>query len=223
MKQFLKNNALILSIYFAVIFTAIYFLLNFDKTTIHIYLNQMVGNKWLDTFFFYITYFGDGRVAPFLIILIFLYNVRLGICATFSVIIATSFSSILKHYFFDEVFRPGFVFEWFNHTPIKYVKNQFLHIGNSFPSGHSTQVFAIFMCLVFYAKNNFLKFIFLSIALLTAFSRTYLSQHWLVDITVGSIIGCTVSFLFYYLLILRNKFIKLNKSLLKTGASSLEK
>jgi len=214
LKQFLKNNAFIFSFYFAVIFTAVYFLLSYDKTSIHIYLNQYVGNKFIDTFFYYVTYFGDGRVAPFLILIIFAINIRLGICATLSLLIATAFSSILKHYFFEEVYRPAFVFEWYNHTPIKYITNQHMHIGNSFPSGHSTQVFAIFMCLVFFFKNNFLKFLCLSIALLTAFSRTYLSQHWLVDITVGSLIGGGFSFLFYYILILKNKLSKLNKPLL---------
>ncbi len=214
MKQFLKNNAFIFSFYFALIFTAIYFLLNYDKTVIHIYLNQFVGYKFIDFFFFYMTYFGDGRIAPILIILILLYNIRLGIYVTTSLILATSFSSILKHYFFNDVYRPSFVFEWYNHTPITYIKDEFLYIANSFPSGHSTQVFSIFMCLIFFTKNNFLKFLFFSVAVLTAISRTYLSQHWLVDITVGSIIGTGFSIVFYYVFIIKNKLSKLNKPLL---------
>ncbi len=217
MRSFLKNNAIILTIYFAVIFTAIIFLLRYDKTTIHIYINQFVGNKLLDTFFYYITYLGDGIVAPFLILLFLAYNIRLGIYTTCSILGAIIVSSLLKHYFYTDVFRPAFVFEWFNHTPIKYVTNLKMFNGNSFPSGHSTQVFAIFMCLVFYTKNNFLKLLFLVIALLTAFSRTYLSQHWLVDITVGSAIGTGFSVLFYYLFIIKNKLKALNKPLFKNN------
>ena len=215
MTSFFKNNLLIFLVYFALIGTSIFFLLNFDKTTIHIYINQFVGNVVIDTFFCYITYLGDGTVAPFLILIILFYNIRLGIYATCSVLGAIIVSSILKHYFYTDVFRPAFVFEWFNHTPIKYVANLKMYNGNSFPSGHSTQVFAIFMCLVFYTKNNLLKFLFFTIALLTAFSRTYLSQHWLVDITAGSIIGTAFSFVFYYYFIFKNKLSNLNKPLIK--------
>jgi membrane-associated phospholipid phosphatase len=214
LKTFLKNNAFIFSIYFAVIFVATYFLLSYDKVTIHTYLNQFVGIKLVDTFFFYITYFGDGRLVPFIILLVMLYNIRLGICVTISVIVATSFSSILKHYFYEEVFRPAFVFEWYIHKPLKYVDNEFMNYSNSFPSGHSTQVFSMFMCLVYVAKNNSLKLLFLSISLLTAFSRTYLSQHWLVDITFGSLIGTAFSFFFYYIFVLKNNLSKQNKSLI---------
>lgn len=215
MKYFLKNNALILLIYIAVIFTSIYFLLSYDKSTIHIYINQIVGNKIIDTFFFYITYLGDGTVAPILVVLIIVYNIRLGIYTAVSVILSTLTSTLLKFCFYDEIMRPAFVFKWYNHSPIKYVVGEHMHIHNSFPSGHSTQVFAIFMCLVFFSNNNSIKLLFFLLALLTAFSRTYLSQHWLVDIIVGSIIGTSFSLLFYYIFIYKNKLGKLNKPLLK--------
>lgn len=214
MKQFLRNNKFVLSFYFLVVFTSICFLLAFDKTTIHVYLNQFVGNKLIDSFFFYVTYFGDGRIAPVVILVILVFNLRLGLCALLSLLAATGLSSVLKYCFFENVYRPGFVFEWYNHTPLKYVEDVSLNIGYSFPSGHSTQVFSIFMCLVFFTKNNVFKFIFLLLSLLTAFSRTYLSQHWLVDITAGSLIGTFFSFLFFYLLVVNNKLSKLNKSLI---------
>ena len=215
MKHFFKNNAFIFLIYFAVIFTAIYFLLSYDKSTIHIYINQLVGNKIIDAVFFYITYLGDGAVAPIIVALILVYNIRLGIYAAVSVIAATLVSTLLKFCFYDEIMRPAFIFKWYNHTPIKYVVGEHMHIHNSFPSGHSTQAFAIFMCLVFFTKNNYIKLLFFILALLTAFSRTYLSQHWLVDITVGSIIGTSFSLVFYYIFLYKKKLSKLNKPLFK--------
>ena len=215
MNSFFKNNALVLIIYIVVLFTAICFLLSYDKSTIHIYINQLVGNKIIDTLFFYITYLGDGTVAPILVVLVLVGNIRLGIYTAVSVITATLVSTLLKFCFYDEIMRPAFIFKWYNHTPLKYVVGEHMHIHNSFPSGHSTQAFAIFMCLVFFTKNNYLKFLFFVLAILTAFSRTYLSQHWLVDVTVGSIIGTGFSMVFYYIFIYKNKLSKLNKPLFK--------
>jgi len=86
-----------------------------------------------------------------------------------------------------------------------------LHIHNSFPSGHATQAFAIFMCLVYVVKNPYLKFGIFSIALLTAVSRVYISQHWLADITAGSFIGTLFSIIYYFVFIFKNKFPHLNR------------
>lgn len=201
--------------YFILIIIATYFLLQFDKLDIHVYINKLVGNNFINTFFYYITYLGDGLVAPFLILIILLYNFRLGITSAFTLLISTGVTNLLKFTIYDDVKRPWYIFQWISNKKITYVPNLDMHLFNSFPSGHSTQVFAIFMCLSFFSKNYFLKIIFFLIALLAAFSRTYLSQHWLVDITVGSIIGFVFATLFYYFIIEKNKLLKLNRGIIK--------
>jgi membrane-associated phospholipid phosphatase len=211
-KAFLKNNFWVLFIYLIVLGTALFFVFNYEKTAIHIYINQCVGNSFFNAFFYYITYLGDGTVAVFMLLLILLYNVRLGISTTFSFLTATLFATFLKYFFFDDVNRPYFIFQWIKHYDLKYVEGVQLNIHNSFPSGHATQAFAVFMCLVFASKNQSVKLLFLLLALLTSFSRVYLSQHWLIDVTVGSMIGMAFAMLFEYLVIYRNKFEKLNKS-----------
>lgn len=211
-KTFFKNNFWVLLIYALLLSTALFFILNFEKVSINVYLNQLVGNPFVNGFFYWITYLGDGNVAIILLILILLYNIRLGICATFSFLTAALVSNSLKYFFFDDVNRPAYIYRYIKSYPIKYVDGLDLHIHNSFPSGHATQAFAIFMCLVFATTNSYLKFSFFIIAFLTAFSRVYLSQHWLVDITVGSMIGFSFSLLYDYLIIHRNKLLKLNKS-----------
>ncbi|MCW3078268.1 MAG: rane-associated phospholipid phosphatase [Bacteroidetes bacterium] len=219
MKHFFKNNWYILTMYLLCLCFSAYFILSYGKIAVHIYLNQLVGNSVTDSFFYYLTYLGDGRIMPFLIIIILLYNVRLGIYTAVTFFCAIIITTILKNYFYDEVMRPFHVFQWTVHTPLNYVNKDDLYIHNSFPSGHATQAFAIFMCLVFYSKRAEVKLLFFALALFTAFSRVYLSQHWLVDITVGSLIGTLCSILFYYVFIEKNALLNFNKSFLKINKS----
>ncbi len=219
MKELLKKNKVVVGFYVLVLLILFYFLCNFGKVQIHIYLNQLVGNKLIDNLFFYITYLGDGAVAPILLMMVLFYNVRLGICCTASFITAALASIILKYCFYDDVMRPWFVFQWFVKTPITYVDTSTLNIHYSFPSGHATQAFAVFICLALMTSKNLNKLLFLSLALLTAFSRVYLSQHWLVDITVGSIIGTVTAIVLFYFIVEKDSLPKLNVPLLKLKKS----
>lgn len=220
LKGFLKNNFLVLFIYLIAISISIGFLLNYEKTDIHYYLNQYVGNKYLNIFFYYITYLGDGNVAVFILLAILIYNVRLGIYTTVTFLSASLCAIALKRLFFSHVDRPSRIFKHFDPRDLTLVDGveQFIH--NSFPSGHATQAFAIFMCLIFAVKNPFYKLLFFFIAFFTALSRVYLSQHWLNDITAGSIIGVFFSILFYYLLISRNKLQQFDKPLYRLKKST---
>lgn len=213
MKVFFKNNALVLSLFAISMITSCYYLFTVPKHTIHLNINQYVGNYVIDNFFYYITYLGDGLIAVFLLLFVLFYNVRLGIYSTISFLSASLFSIGLKHLFFDDENRPFFIFNFIDKHPLKLVDGVHEYIHNSFPSGHATQAFSIFMCLIYFTKNQALKFSFLLIALLTAFSRVYISQHWLIDITVGSFIGFSFSLVYYFIFVHQNKLQNLNKSI----------
>jgi membrane-associated phospholipid phosphatase len=215
LKSFLKNNFPVLTLYLALVSVALYYAGTYGKVAVHSYINNYVGNPFWDTFFFYMTYLGDGLVLPFLFLGILFYNLRTGIYATISFFTATIITSILKYKFYDDVDRPSHVFDWTIHKPLHYVEGTDLHIHNSFPSGHSTQVFAIFMCLIFTSTKQSYKILFFLLALISGFSRVYLSQHWLIDITAGSLIGTGSSLIYYYVFIGRDRFTRINKPLLK--------
>ncbi len=204
-----------LGIYLLLLSCVLYFIFTYQKVGINLYVNQFVGNYYLNSFFYYITYLGDGTVAVFILLVILLTNIRLGICATSSFLSSVIVSNSLKYFFFDDVNRPYFIFQYIERQhQLNYVEGVDLYLHNSFPSGHATQAFAILMCLAFASKKHSFKFLFLVLAVLTSFSRVYLSQHWLVDITAGSMIGMFFSIVYEYLFIHKNKFEKLNKSVL---------
>jgi membrane-associated phospholipid phosphatase len=57
------------------------------------------------------------------------------------------------------------------------------------------------------------KFCWFILALLAAFSRTYLSQHWLVDIYFGSLIGFSFSVFFYFMFYIKPYSTALNHNM----------
>jgi membrane-associated phospholipid phosphatase len=211
MKYFFKNNAGLLLLYLIVLCVSVYFIFSQDRDELHLFINHFVGNRFLNLFFYYITYIGDGRFAAFLLLIIFFLNVRNGIWCTASFLLSALLAALLKYAFFDDWNRPHFNFQYINRQELNVVEGIHLYIHNSFPSGHATQAFAILMCLAFSTSNQPAKFLLFFIALITAFSRVYLSQHWLHDITAGSFLGFLCSFGLYFVFVGKQKFDRLNR------------
>lgn len=193
---------------------ASYYLLNYEKTQIHLKINSLVGIPIVDFFFKYITYLGDGIFAAIASLIVMFFNVKKGVFVLLSYIVSGLITSYLKNYCFDSN-RPHFVFaHFYSDVVVKYVEGINLMALNSFPSGHATSAFAVFTSLALISSRQIYKVIFLFLAIIAAFSRTYLSQHWLVDITVGSIIGVLFSLLFYAIFMRETILPRLNKPLL---------
>jgi membrane-associated phospholipid phosphatase len=198
LKEFIKHNRFFYGFYLLVILVSAYYLLNYDKLMLHQFINYFVGNKAVDGFYKYFTHVGDGVFAVIIGVLVLIKNVRQGLFVLVSYAIAGGLASIIK--WSVNYTRPHHVFSYYKkHIDIRYVDGVEMIGEHSFPSGHSTAAFSVFTALALSTKNQFLKLVYLFIALNAAFSRTYLSQHWLVDITAGSLIGVTFATLLYFL------------------------
>jgi membrane-associated phospholipid phosphatase len=199
MKSLLKENRITLFFLFLLLLAAFTILLTTDKINTHLQINSFVNRYlFIDFFFKYITYLGDGLLILILSCLVLFFNIRLGFALLVSYGIASLISTTLKHWVFPNMNRPFFVFQWLDKRPLKLVEGVDMYIHNSFPSGHATAAFVFFMTLSFFLKSKTAKVTCVCIAGIAAFSRVYLSQHFLMDITGGAILGSSIAIIVAY-------------------------
>lgn len=218
MKLFFKQNGFYLFVYVAVLAVLGYILLHHGKVQIHMVINAWVGNPLWDNIFKYITHIGDGIFAALIIAVLLFVDVRKAVYILLSYLGAAAISSILKYIIYPDIFRPHSTFGYFiRDFRLHEVEGVEMASNRSFPSGHALSSFALFFCLMFMTKNQALKALFFLLAFVSSFSRLYLSQHWLIDVYVGSIIGVGFSLLFYAVFYNTNypRFARLNTTLPK--------
>jgi membrane-associated phospholipid phosphatase len=202
-------------LYLTVLFIASYYLFSIEKLTLHRNINSIVGNKIWDNFNVYFTHVGDGVFAILIALSVLLFNIKKGTYVLVSYLVAGSITAFLKNFIFSDN-RPHHVFDYYHKDIfIKYIEGVEMLGENSFPSGHATTAFVTFTALALLSKNPVLKVLCLAVAVNAAFTRTYLSQHWLVDIYTGSLIGVLVSTILYFFMMRQGFLEKFNKPLLK--------
>ncbi len=179
------------------IFIAVSFplVLSIPKLQLHLYINQY-HTIALDYFFRYITHLGDGFFVLFAGLLFLFIRFRWGIIVWGTGIFTGFLVQLFKRYVFDDLKRPVEFFE--KGVQLYTVEGVNLHTYFSFPSGHSASAFALFLCLAFFVRLPFLKFLCFLIALFVAYSRVYISQHFMMDIVAGSFIGGACATIMYY-------------------------
>ena len=213
MKALIKHNLLYIILYLVLLGVVGYVLLHAGKVQIHQAMLAYVGNPYLNIFFKYITHLGDGLFAFFVAAALLFKNVRISVYVLLTYLTAGVLSYILKHFVYHDVYRPHHVFQYYIRQNLKEIEGVDFIGSFSFPSGHALSAFALFFCLLFVTKNHLLKMLFFLLAFIAAYSRVYLSQHWLIDIYVGSIIGVCFSVLLYVVFYSKDKWPQLNTSL----------
>lgn len=165
-------------------------LLNFEKGQFELWLNQQ-HQAWTDVFFKYFTHVGDGIFFLGVIVVLWVYNRSNAILGLLVFIITGLASQALKLLVFSGSPRPKAFFG--EKYALHFVEGVEIHASNSFPSGHSITAFAVFFLLSLIVKNQLWGILFLILAILGAFSRVYLLQHFLIDTYFGAIIGLSLT------------------------------
>ena len=163
-------------------------LIIYNKETLHLLTNKF-HTKFLDLFFKYATYLGDGVMFGVLAVLFFFIKRKMTLVFVISGFLTLLITFVFKKLIFKGVPRPASIFGVDNLHIIDGVKMAF---WNSFPSGHTTTAFAIFTILCLYFNKCASQYLWLSLAIIAGLSRVYLSQHFLMDVFVGSGIGVLI-------------------------------
>jgi membrane-associated phospholipid phosphatase len=182
-----------------------------DKISIHKTLTQYHSNQW-DLIFQLITFFGDGIFLIIISFLFLLINIRTALLQIISYALSGLLCTTLKYTLFSESKRPYFYLK--DDLTFHKIIDFTYFIAHSFPSGHTTSIFAIMTIFALtYQNSRIALIVFFLFALLVAYSRIYLSQHFLIDVVAGSFLGSGIAYLVFQML--NPRLIKFNVSLLK--------
>lgn len=131
------------------------------------------------------TILGDGLMAITLLLILHRRYPNLAYTALIAGILAGLFVHLLKNTL--QIPRPPAVID---PLTINILGPAYRH--GSFPSGHSSTLFALLGCLTIWMQKNKLRLLFpllLGMAALAALSRSVVGVHWPLDILAGSAIG----------------------------------
>lgn len=197
MKNIIRNNLWFIIPYLIFFVFAVILLLTFTKTELHI-LSNKANSPFFDIFFKYATYLGDGAMIAVLFTALLFVKYRYAFAFLAGSLATSLVVNLIKKVLLHDVYRPSKYFEIYETYQLHFVEGVKLHSFQSFPSGHTATAFNVFLTLAILSKNRILKFSFLIIALIVGYSRVYLSQHFLIDITAGSFLGTLLILIFWF-------------------------
>jgi len=214
--DFCRRNAAFLTGWLVLSVVAVLALCFVPKAELHILLNRY-HSEWLNSFFFHYTHFCNWPMYVLMVLPLLcrrpVWSAVFGAAEGLSAIIAHVVKYLCNmprpKMVFEELIdtRPGLYDAW-QETVVQAVE---LHSWYSFPSGHTTAFFAFFATLAFlYAEEKTVPckqefgLLCLIMAALGGYSRIYLSQHFLLDVTVGMTIGVICSVFVFYIFLKKN-------------------
>lgn len=163
------------------------------KEELFLMLNLDLG-KQADTFFKYFTNVGDGLFWLLWALLIIIKKGKKYLPLLFAAIIfSTLLIQISKQVIYPDEPRPLQAIA--DQSQVHYVTGVTVHSINSFPSGHTATAFSFLLLLVLFSQTNALLLLGFVAALLVAYSRIYLGQHFPLDVGAGMLVAVSTMIL----------------------------
>lgn len=170
----------------------------YSQADIFLFINARY-HAGADFLFRYGTHLGDGLFYAAVILLLLFVRFQYALTALAAFLLSAGVAQGLKRLAFADAPRPKAFFEKSGQV-LHWVEGVDVHLHNSFPSGHATTAFALFCLLALLSANKSWGWLLFALALLAAYSRVYLGQHFFGDIFAGSVIGVSTSVACYLLL-----------------------
>jgi len=184
--DFLKRYQFFISRSMTFMILSLLIILFTDKNNLHINLNSY-HNLFFDLFFKIVTHLGDGIFLAIIGLIFLFIHIKTSIAIIIGGLSSMITVQFLKRVVFPDAMRPvkciGDI------ESLNLVDNVQILTHFSFPSGHAATAFLMAGSLcMFFNKAVQQKWLAL-FALIIAFSRVYLSLHFIEDITAGALIG----------------------------------
>jgi membrane-associated phospholipid phosphatase len=210
MKQLIINNRYFLLPYLLYLAVFLVFAFSYTKTEMHIWANQ-IHSPFFDLFFSYATHLGDGTMIAILFVVFLFVKYRYAIAFLIGSLLTSGVVHLFKKLLLEEVYRPSKYFELYETFQLHIIEGVTMRSLQSFPSGHTSTAFNVFLMLALISKNHYLKLALFAMALIVAYSRVYLSQHFFIDLAAGSLIAVLLTVISYY------QVLKWNREWLETS------
>ncbi|RYY06359.1 MAG: phosphatase PAP2 family protein [Sphingobacteriaceae bacterium] len=189
LNRFLRKISPLFYPYLVLLTICVLLMLIFTKEELYFAVNQR-HTVFTDVFFTYVTQLGASSGCILISVVLMLFNFRKGFLLASSYLITFAVSQTIKH--LVQAPRPHLFFTKKLHD-IYLVKGVVMLDVNSFPSGHSVSAFSAAVVLTYVCSKKMWAPILLLFAVLVAYSRLYLSEHFLQDVVAGSFLGVLVT------------------------------
>ena len=196
----------------------------YPKPELHLLLNSHHSSVQ-DIFFKFYSVLAEWPLYVVALLPLLWKKARMTLFFASSELTGAGILQIMKHIISAD--RPVSLFENYPDIALPLVEGVDMHYSNSFPSGHASTFFMFSTCCAIilayhYSRSvcchsvaaqrttkphslsskllfNTSSLLLLLLAALGAYSRVYLSQHFLSDVCVGSIIGFATPFLMFHI------------------------
>ena len=218
---FFRTISIYVAAYLVLLATILGLMYAYPKPELHMLVNSQ-HTSFLDTFFKYLSVMAEWPLYVLALLPLLWKRFKFPLFFAVCELSGGTVLQILKHLISHD--RPVSVFENYPDLELPLVPGVDMYHGNSFPSGHASTFFMFCTCCVILMAIHCIRegklrdlrtkilfnvalLLLLIFAALGAYSRVYISQHFLSDICVGSIIGFITPFLMLYLC--KDKILKL--------------
>lgn len=164
-------------------------MISYSVSEIHLAVNTH-NNGFLDFIMPWVTLGADGWTIVVACLLAIAWNRKGGLFISLACLFTSGVTWLLKsEWFFQGTPRPKWYFTHVEKFDLHYVPGVENWLYDSFPSGHTTVAFAFFFSIAICVRPKKIALLLFIAALAVGYSRIYLSQHFLLDVFFGSIIG----------------------------------
>ena len=145
------------------------------------------GGAFMDQFFKWATWGAEGWVwIPYLSVVVVLFKKDFKLILL-NFLLSTLITQISKHVIWDNINRP--IVSGIPLNEIHTVPGLVTHAYNSFPSGHTATAFTLFLLTIYLFPTKWIFAIGAIFAMICAYSRVYLGQHFPMDLGGGMLVA----------------------------------